>query len=1511
MPLHIQAGDILSHVTEDEMENAQVVKDIHKRVEWLNGIIVTNLYPGSPNEKQIMALEMLKCIIDGLSNDTNNHSNKSQLVSSKGLKGSKHPQKVNSAVAKSGASTVTCDDSLIHFFFTESITTCLLNLLLSSWDRTRTLASEVILKLLPTPWPGFDDGVIRRKPTSSVVSDSVSSASYQSGGVMSRMASLEDDDDSDGAPSHKIMAVTTKSNEKVLTLFRMGCDLVGSPRHRNADNGALLLRVVMSVYSLHLRWSLRCPVDDKVDEASDLVSSLVFVAPPSATLSGIEKSKPLAGKEEGRVFIDTLSRILAQRLVILHDAFRSLFDQHAGTSATATSTASCPGTGSKPISIFSHGVVLALRYCIDDINSAGVFTELFNNETKSLEKEAQMNSWKVTIQNVFQLCLRALQIAMMVVAEAPADTYFAPMPNAEKEKEYMLVVDSDKKMKNLAENTNSTASKDMRGYASDSFMMNTNIFMDIDDESNANALGGDGNASNGQHIQHAVVGAWLLVKESCALLAKLVQISLNTAKDKSSSTILLDLSSRDNVMLATDDIATIGGVILDALSRLKHNGAIAEAQVALQSVCESVLRHTTADSVTGNALNQLPNSWIETLFAKLRGEQKASILRRSAGFAFSFLSLLRSEPKNCRPVLLPLAMEKLFFHAVNGCGLEGSAVTSNEDKWRAIVHALNIIRLIILDATLGPDLYPYIAEATKIAVRGFKSDRWAVRNSSMMVFSAVVQRSVDNDKKENGGARAATPEEFFGRFPSLYPFFVVELSDIVQRPLLIDTVSDWPVAVGESKCRTTSVKNQVDGSMAVHPSLYPILLMLSKMKTTSDSSKESVVVQGSVDSDEMACMFGKSPSDINISLFVPLVEECCDQQLYHVRVMAAKALASLIPLTAVPSKVTMVMKEFRDMFCTMFDNHTLTKAPTRQYALSSNLLHGMLLQVLELLSNAHKLVCGKSSELGDNKIVASTLFNGLRHQLVPELCNVVDALRVVILKHGGKNDFLETEFPPAILLTLTRIFRMAYNILNTDATKQALEELCKICFSDLLEGSEFSSKLVSLGKRSQFALDKSRIPMNPLLWKECITDLVQFSGEKVISELIKVLSQDNGSAIDSENLPGTTREALSTFYVLKQFLEFPVSEVREGVIIGCVKILNTVTDLFQTHESLTKSMENKNFLFNNIFVCYHQNSDARQISHSEDEVGLLNQLLRRFLQETEPPILEANLELLEQMSTVLPFVNLGDVSTQEAFTDSIPQLLQVVCGTYRPDTLLDFMDPTTRTAFTSGDMVDDENEYFSIAPTMSAAYAINILGWVMGGFFNSALVLLDTLQDKLNAAIKKSTNPTDDISVSSSATQSTDAVDKVLYNFFFKFTTLENNLSRTLGNIDVEESVQTTAQSDGRSVQSDHCFVKVPTASSEHVWSWLRLIEMAVGEQPDSDGEIASLDARLSAAQTLHSSGALQWAVLQSAVTLKQANKPPVTTAGGASVLDISLTGGGGDFSTRLWLVALRLLQVT
>jgi hypothetical protein len=87
-------------------------------------------------------------------------------------------------------------------------------------------------------------------------------------------------------------------------------------------------------------------------------------------------------------------------------------------------------------------------------------------------------------------------------------------------------------------------------------------------------------------------------------------------------------------------------------------------------------------------------------------------------------------------------MEVLFSFAAKGCvgGIDDQLSTDpplvdvmEGVAWRTIVHSLNILRLIILDATLGPDLHPFIAQATKIAVRGFQSPLWAIRNSSMMV----------------------------------------------------------------------------------------------------------------------------------------------------------------------------------------------------------------------------------------------------------------------------------------------------------------------------------------------------------------------------------------------------------------------------------------------------------------------------------------------------------------------------------------------------------------------------------------------------------------------------------------------------------------------------------------------------------------------------------------------------------------------------------------------------------
>ena len=123
------------------------------------------------------------------------------------------------------------------------------------------------------------------------------------------------------------------------------------------------------------------------------------------------------------------------------------------------------------------------------------------------------------------------------------------------------------------------------------------------------------------------------------------------------------------------------------------------------------------------------------------------------------MSLLRSEPSNCKVTLLPLAMRVLLKHIerglddkrspeplsiadgegqglrldkglgpVQGLGEEGGQ-GQEEGSWRISVHALNVIRMILVDAALSPDLDTFIAESTQLAVRGFQSRNWAVSSS--------------------------------------------------------------------------------------------------------------------------------------------------------------------------------------------------------------------------------------------------------------------------------------------------------------------------------------------------------------------------------------------------------------------------------------------------------------------------------------------------------------------------------------------------------------------------------------------------------------------------------------------------------------------------------------------------------------------------------------------------------------------------------------------------------------
>ena len=99
---------------EADMVLSRIVIDKAAEVlHWLCGELSDNIYPGTVFEREVTALELLHCAIDS-----------------------------------------TDSVSRREVFFSNSMTVTLLNLLLSSWDRSRRLAADLLLKF-PRPLPCY------------------------------------------------------------------------------------------------------------------------------------------------------------------------------------------------------------------------------------------------------------------------------------------------------------------------------------------------------------------------------------------------------------------------------------------------------------------------------------------------------------------------------------------------------------------------------------------------------------------------------------------------------------------------------------------------------------------------------------------------------------------------------------------------------------------------------------------------------------------------------------------------------------------------------------------------------------------------------------------------------------------------------------------------------------------------------------------------------------------------------------------------------------------------------------------------------------------------------------------------------------------------------------------------------------------------------------------------------------------------------------------------------------
>ncbi|KAF1335844.1 Cell cycle-associated protein, partial [Globisporangium splendens] len=512
-----------------------------------------------------------------------------------------------------------------------------------------------------------------------------------------------------------------------------------------------------------------------------------------------------------------------------------------------------------------HGLLLSLRYIVESVD----FNELHNSTGENAV--LTMTEWKAAMEQVFACIRNAMHFSLFVVGDATSGVGDEELSDA-----YTGVLGE---VNSLPKTDAIPLRVDCRGHL---------ILEDGE-------VGDDENDTE----QRAVVGSWLSARECGAILDVVMR--------------RVPLPRSDNAKLSffTTEMAKQGGeMLLNSLFELKHKGAVAMAYQAFEGVCRSFLANSEKNPVIGG----LPQLWADRLLDRLERSEQHFILRRSSGFAFSFVAILRSEPRNSAAIILPKVMANLLRLA----SLDTDAIAAESQQqqhllWRSRVHALNILKLICQDAVLADDVGVYVAQMLEIAVFGFDCSSWAVRNSSMMLFAAATQRAIGDKRIADGASKLkVSSTDVFSRFQQLNGFIYRELE----------------------KC--TSVEKT--DSDVTPPGLYPILMFMSRLKPGNEDSQTADVLSASV------------PEQKALTAFIPLVMKCASQPTMAIRQMAGKVLAAIVR----DDNAVAVLKELTSKLPNGVATPSKEKKASKTVKsdaplMTNNYVHGVLTQIQYLV----------------------------------------------------------------------------------------------------------------------------------------------------------------------------------------------------------------------------------------------------------------------------------------------------------------------------------------------------------------------------------------------------------------------------------------------------------------------------------------------------------------------------------------------------------------------------------
>ncbi|PLB40291.1 THADA/TRM732 family protein [Aspergillus candidus] len=205
-----------------------------------------------------------------------------------------------------------------------------------------------------------------------------------------------------------------------------------------------------------------------------------------------------------------------------------------------------------------------------------------------------------------------------------------------------------------------------------------------------------------------------------------------------------------------DDYDKIGTCSFTQLAELRHRGAFSTVSQTFATCC---LRCSQTNDPT---IGSLTHRWYQDA-KRIIFETASKLTRRSAGLPALATGILTSQPGG---PLFKQVMEDL--HEISHLPVEHNPDEQNIPLPQ--VHAMNCLKDIFTNTKLGPYTEPFIMPGLTLSAERLGSPIWALRNSGLMLFRALLIRMCRHGSGLGfGGSSGSEPgyKVSFQKYPGL------------------------------------------------------------------------------------------------------------------------------------------------------------------------------------------------------------------------------------------------------------------------------------------------------------------------------------------------------------------------------------------------------------------------------------------------------------------------------------------------------------------------------------------------------------------------------------------------------------------------------------------------------------------------------------------------------------------------------------------------------------------------